>query len=121
MSWFPILSALGKVSEIRKEDGGTLYCRKVVDFRDSVSPSIIWHPNGSLDCPSRIRMGLRDYGLQPFAFSKDFSFYKEGERRSLGLRGRDRPLSRTQHKRLLECLRRMDHSSEVPTLGSANT
>jgi len=111
-SW-PNPSELPNCEGVRDADARNLYQRKVLVGRQaSETRSMIWHPHGSVDHPAAIRIGLRDYGLQPYAYAKAFEFYKEWERQVLRGRSRNDPLSLKQHKILLEELRVMDLAAD---------
>lgn len=44
----------------------------------------VWFPNGNVNDPKSIRMGLHDYGAAPFAIQSAFALLKQWERTSLG-------------------------------------
>jgi hypothetical protein len=44
----------------------------------------VWFPNGNVNDPKSIRMGLHDYGAAPFAIQNAFALLKQWERTSLG-------------------------------------
>jgi hypothetical protein len=111
-SW-PNPSELPDCEGVRDADVRSLYQRKVLMGRQaSGTRSMIWHPHGCVDHPAGIRIGLRDYGLQPYGYAKAFEFYKEWERQVVGVRSRNAPLSLKQHKTLLEELRVMDLTAD---------
>lgn len=53
---------------------------------DSPNTSVrrVWFPNGNVNEPTSIRMGLHDYGAAPFAIQNAFALLKQWERTSLG-------------------------------------
>lgn len=44
----------------------------------------VWFPNGKVNEPKSIRMGLHDYGAAPFAIQNAFALLKQWERTNLG-------------------------------------
>ena len=86
-----LLKALGCSSRARSPAKGWIRPRnlRVKDARnmtrrwDQPGGNItLWKPHGWVGDPSSIRLGTRDYGFQPAAYSLGFQRFKEAERRS---------------------------------------
>lgn len=109
---WPPSAHLPDPERMREADSENLYQRRVVvGRRADGQPSMIWHPHGRVERPEGIRTGLRDYGLQPYAYARAFDRYKNWETRMLGGARRAKPLSRDHHRLLVRRLDELDASA----------
>jgi hypothetical protein len=65
-----------RISVVRGSDLESLYCR----FPVPGGRAWLWKPHGYSKAHGRIRMGLRDYGLQPALLKFAFDHYKRAEK-----------------------------------------
>lgn len=75
-----------KITEIEDRESRRIHNHIISDKNQNLK---IWFPNGTVQDPDTIRMGLYDYGAQPFALKKIFGYIKQYENEIEKLIGKD--------------------------------
>lgn len=92
---------------LRHDDFTSLYRRFPIGKDKRVW---LWKPHGYSSEPSTIRMGLRDYGLQPMLALLAFKQFKQAERRWMGNTKVDK------QQRVRKEVESLDHCGGTPSL-----
>jgi len=107
-----------KLSCCTKSQARNLFQRWIVcNSRESDPTAFVWHPHGMIDDEQTLRLGMRDYGLQPAAYAQAFKELKAWQseiiRQNGGRLNENEPITEQQHQQLLHAIDKIDKLNQA--------
>jgi hypothetical protein len=68
----------------------------------------VWHPHGTIRNTETLRLGFRDYGLQPAIFSSAFDSFRNWQRKFLAKHAIDNPPNPSDYRKLIDHVEELD-------------